>query len=301
MTNTHRAGPSKRTRSTLDRELGGRLIRPIGLGGVHWSLVADDAIDDASAIAVIHTALDRGVRLIDTARAYTTLSHPSHNESLIRRALNDHPHGAEVLVATKGGHYRSGARDFPIDGHPDTLRKHVADSLAHLGRESLDLYFLHHPDPTVPIETSIETLAVLRDHGLIRGIGVSNVNAELLRRARSVTRIDAVQNHLSVTDQADVPLARATAEDGIAYLAYSPLGGPTLSGSLDEAVPALRAIATAHGVSIQQVALAWALSVAPNVIAVVGSRRPASIQDSVAAADLQLTAHELAELDGPAA
>ena len=276
------------------RAIGSRAVWPIGLGGAQWTFSGQP---ERASTAVIHAALDAGVTLVDTARAYTTTDHPSSNEALLARALADHPRGDVVLVATKGGHFRAGEHDFPIDGRPSVLRSHVEGSLRHLRRNTLSLYLLHWPDPNVPLEESVGALSDLRDEGKIEMLGLSNVSLDQVRLAQTVTTIQAVQNRLSLLDPTDADLARTLSAEGIAFLAHSPLGGPGCRPGLAEGVPGAATVAERHGVSVQQVALAWLLRVAPNVIPIVGATRPVTIADSAAAATLALTADDARDLD----
>lgn len=272
--------------------IGGRPISAIGLGGAGWSL--GDHVDVGQSIATIHAALDAGVRLIDTARAYTTVADESHNEDLVARALHDHPLRDEVLVATKGGHFRAGASSFPIDGRPATLRQHCEASLRHLRVDRIGLYQLHHPDPAVPIEESVLALAELKAEGKIEMIGVSNVSLELLRRAQSVAAIASVQNRFSLFHREDPKLLAACDHAGIAYIAYSPLGGGGRVRDLACSEPVC-SIADAHGATPVQVVLAWLRRAGP-VVPIVGTRRAEGIIDAAGAPDLQLGIEELNRL-----
>lgn len=276
------------------RRIGPWPVGPVGLGGA--GLTFGDLSDDES-IAVIHAALDSGVTLIDTALAYTRTDHPSHNEALITTALATHPLGEQVLVVTKGGHYRDGEGRFPVDGRPTTLRAHVELSLRHLRRERLPLYLLHRVDPAVPLVESVGALAELREEGKLELLGLSNVDLSQVRLAQSVTELAAVQNPLSLFDRRNVGLARTLSFEGVAFLAYSPLGGPSRRSSIGEAFPGAVAVAARHEVSVQQVALAWVLQVAPGVVPVVGSTRPQSIDASVAAASVALKDADVQALD----
>ena len=272
--------------------IGDRPVSAIGLGGAGWSL--GDRVDVAQSVATLHAALAAGIRLIDTARAYTTVTDESHNEDLIALALHDHPLRDEVLVATKGGHYRAGRDSFPFDGRPATLRQHCEASLRHLGVERIGLYQLHHPDPEVPIEESVLALRELQDEGKIAMIGVSNVSLTLLRRAQSVAGIASVQNQFSLFHHEDPELLAACAEAGIAYLAYSPLGG----GRVGELVASesIRAVADAHDATPVQVALAWLRSVGNPVIPIVGTRRAEAIVEAAGALGIDLDPDEVARI-----
>jgi aryl-alcohol dehydrogenase-like predicted oxidoreductase len=237
--------------------------------------------------ATVRAALDAGVQLIDTALAYTRTGTESYAEQVIARAL--HGLADRPLIATKGGHRR--ARDsFPVDGRPATLRAHCEISLRTLGTDRIDLYYLHHVDPAVPVADSAGALAQLRQEGKIAAIGLSNVTIAQLDEALTAAPVAAVQNRLSYADPRDLPTARACADRGIAYLAHTPLGGP--GGTPPPA--AATAIAQRRGVSVQRVQLAWLRAQAANILPVAGASRPTSIRDS--AALLNLTARDLDDL-----
>jgi aryl-alcohol dehydrogenase-like predicted oxidoreductase len=278
------------------RTIHNRSVSPIGLGGAQWSL-SDDR-DDERSIECIRAAVDAGVDLIDTAHAYTTLDEVAHSESLVRRALTGHPLRDDVLIATKGGHWRAGPQDFPIDGRPETLRRHLEASLRTLGVERIGLYQLHHPDPGVPIEESVGALAAFQDEGKIELIGISNVSRDLVDRARTVVRIDSVQNEYSPFRPEDDSLAAYLAESGTAYLAYSPLGGRGGSVRVAADLPSADRVAREHATSAQAVVLAWLLTRSPNLIAIVGARRPSTILDSLSARELVLAPGDLSLIDG---
>jgi aryl-alcohol dehydrogenase-like predicted oxidoreductase len=294
--------------SPQPRLVGDRPVFPIALGGASWSL-GDHPVyggsrppDEEQGIRTIHAALDAGVNMIDTARAYTTADHPGHSEALIARALATHPLGSKTLVATKGGHYREG-NTVPVDISRDTVRRHCETSLELLGVDTIELYYLHHPDPEVPMADAMAPFAELREEGLIQRVGVSNVSIDQLEEAMTVVPVVAVQNRFSPFHQTDRELVDYCAEWSIAFLAYSPLSGGAglLSGParLSEAFPSAAALAERKSVSIQQLALAWLLNVSPTLIPISGASRPESIQDSVRAAALALTDDELAKLDFP--
>jgi aryl-alcohol dehydrogenase-like predicted oxidoreductase len=171
-------------------------VSGIALGGASWSLADEPDVD--GAIATIHAAIEHGVKLLDTARAYTTADHPSHSEWLIGKALAAHPDGESVFVATKGGHFRGGPAEFPVDGSPAALRRDCEQSLRMLGRDALDLFQLHRADdPSTVVEDSVAELAALREGGKIRYVGLCNVTVAQLEKARAITTIDAIQNHYS--------------------------------------------------------------------------------------------------------
>lgn len=276
----------------ITRSIAGRPVSAIALGGASWPF---SDMDDEAAVRSIHTAIDHGVTMIDTARAYTRVDHPGHSEAVIAQALASHPRGAEVFVATKGGHYRDGDA-FPIDARRDTVRRHCETSLELLGVERIDLYQLHWPDPEVPVEDAMRTFAELRDEGLISEVGVSNFSIDQLEEARAVVPIASVQNSFSPFRQDDRAMLDHCAEHGIAYLSYSPLRGAAHT-NLDEAFPAAAALAKEKGISIQRLALAWLLRLSPAMIPICGASRPETVADSAQAATTSLSDDELAALD----
>jgi aryl-alcohol dehydrogenase-like predicted oxidoreductase len=266
------------------RQVGERGIGPIGLG---TAPLAFKDVSARQAVATVHAALDRGVTLIDTARAYTRPGVESYAEAIVAEALAGRD-GA--LVATKGGHYRDGDT-FPVDARPAALRADCERSLKTLGVDTIGLYQLHHVDPHVPLVESVAALRELREEGKIAMIGLSNVSVGRLDQARAVTPIASVQNRLSYADRDDLPTAAYCGRNGIAYLAYMPLGGSSASGAAPR--DALREVAERHQVSAQQVQLAWLLAQGPHVVPLVGSSRPDTIRDSAAAAGLHLDADDL--------
>jgi pyridoxine 4-dehydrogenase len=260
----------------------------IGLGTAQFAF-RDGTPEDA--VATVHAALDAGVRLLDTALAYTRPGVESYAEQVVARALR-HVTTDRPLVATKGGHWREGGA-FPVDGRPAALRAHCEVSLRTLGVDRIDLYLLHHVDPAVPLLDSVGALEQLRGEGKIAAIGLSNVTIGQLDAALTVAPVAAVQNKLSYADPGDLPTALACARRQVAYLAYSPFGGP--AGTPPRA--ALE-VAGRHGVSVHRVLLAWLRDQSANIIPLAGASRPASIRDS--AALLDLTEHDRGDLSGSA-
>jgi aryl-alcohol dehydrogenase-like predicted oxidoreductase len=257
--------------------------------------------DEDRSIATIHAALDAGVTLIDTADAY--LLNPGetgHNERLIASALASYPgDSSDVLVATKGGHLRPGDGSWTVDGSPAHLREAAEASLKALGIEAIGLYQFHRPDPMVPYADSVGVLKELLDAGKIRMAGISNATIEQIDIAREVLgegNLVSVQNQFSPAFRSSEPELRHCAALGIAFLPWSPLGGIGRAGDLGSRHAAFQDVAQAHGVSPQQVTLAWMLALAPVVIPIPGASRPQSITDSAQAADLVLTEAEVDRL-----
>lgn len=266
----------------------------VALGGARWSLV--DEPDEAAATRTVHAALDLGVTVFDTALAYSSPTQAGHNEELMARALRSHPRGDEVLVATKGGHFRDGA-SYPIDARPEALREHCVGSLRRLGVERIGLYYLHFPDPEVPLADSVGALAELRDEGLVERIGLCNVDLDQVRVAESVTVVDAVQNRFSPLGFEGRDVLGHCAGRGIPFFAYSPFGGPAGKSGLASDLPGFARLAAEREVTVHEIAVAWLLAQSPSLVPIVGAGRPASIEAAVRGAALELSAAELAELD----
>ena len=275
----------------MTRMLGGAEVFPIGLGAMPMSLAGRPP--EERSIRTIHAALDAGVNLIDTADAYAVDEDDvGHNERLVAEALRGRRDG--VIVATKAGHTRPGGA-WELDGRPEHIRAACEASLRALETDRIDLYQYHRPDPEVPYAETIGAFKELQDEGKVRWVGLSNASIEQIDEARSIVEIAAVQNQLSLEYRS--PLDKREVEHcerhGIAVLAWSPLGGIPRAGDAAGSHEAVREAAEAHGVSPQQVALAWLLSLSPTVIPIPGASRPESIRDSVRAVELELTREEL--------
>jgi len=282
---------------TPTRKLADADVFPIGLGGMPMSLSGRPP--EEQSIRAIHAALDAGVNLIDTADAYSKDgSDVGHNERLIAKAIGDRRD--DVIIATKGGHTRTADGAWELDGHPEYIRRACEASLKALGTDRIDLYQYHRPDPTVPYAETIGVFKELQDEGKIRWIGISNANVEQIEETRSMVDLVSVQNQLSL--EYPFPLDKGELElcerHGIAFLPWSPLGGISKAPEAAGAHDPVREVAGAHGVSPQQVALAWLLSLSPVVIPIPGASRPESIQDSVRAVDLELSHAELHAVGG---
>jgi aryl-alcohol dehydrogenase-like predicted oxidoreductase len=275
---------------TQTRKLADADVFPIGFGGMQLSISGRP--DEAQGIRTIHAALDLGVNLIDTADAYALdQDEVGHNERLIAKALRDRRDG--VIVATKGGHTRYGG-DWNLDGSPEHLRSACEASLRALETDRIDLYQFHRPDPDVPYAESIGAIKELQDEGKVRWVGISNANPEQIEVARSIVDVVSVQNQLSLefTSPVDKGEVRACEEDGMAFLPWSPLGGARRAQDSAGRHDPVAEAADAHGVSPQQVALAWLLALSPTMIPIPGARRVETITDSIAAASLELSQDE---------
>ncbi len=286
---------------SIGNDVVGRVsVGAIGLGAMPLS-TKEDRPSREDAVATVHAALDAGVTLIDTADAYSwDESEFGHNELLVAEALASYGSGADdVLVATKGGHTRDD-RDWGLDGSPSYLRQACEASLKRLGVEAIGLYQFHRPDPDTPWEESMAGLRHLYDAGLVRMLGVSNADIAQIDVARSVLghALVSVQNQFSPGWRFSADELAHCAGHGLAWLPWSPFGGVTAAGSLDAAAPAFADVAGELGVSVYQATLAWHLAQSDVVVPIPGATRTASVLDSVAAAELQLTPDQLARLDG---
>lgn len=227
-----------------------------------------------SGKAVLREAVSLGVQHFDTARAYG----PHHSERLIADALK--PYGAKVFIASKGGIEKDGpsAEFIKRDGRPETLRRHIEESLADLGMERIDLYYLHAPDPNVPLAESVGALAEAQAAGKIARVGVSNVNLDQLKIAMSTVRIVAVQNRYNPADRGDEAVLDFTTENGIAFVPWGPLGANPMTHG------APLAAGTANGdLTAAQEALRALLERAPNVLPIPGTTSLAHLAENVRA------------------
>jgi aryl-alcohol dehydrogenase-like predicted oxidoreductase len=274
-------------------------VSAIGLGEMPLSVAGRP--DEAQAIATVHAALDAGITLIDTADAYClNADDVGHGERLVAAALASYGGDTTgILVATKGGHTRSADGSWDVDGRPEYLKKAAAASLKALGVDAIGVYQFHRPDPRVPYADSLGAIRELLDEGAIRLAGISNASVEQIELADEILggRLAAVQNQFAPNFRSSQAELDHTREAGIAFLPWSPLGGIGRAGIIERRYPAFAAVAHERGISPQQVTLAWMLAKGDNVIPIPGSSRPETAVASAAAADIELTADEVARLD----
>lgn len=236
------------------------------------------------AIAVLRRAAGLGVNFIDTADSYG----PNVSEELIAEALFPYP--KDLAIATKGGWNRPGPNQWTHDATPAHLRKAVEGSLKRLRLERIELYQLHTPDPVVPFEDSVGTLAQLKSEGKIRLIGLSNVTQEHIERARRIVPIVSVQNRYSFADREWDYVVDYCDRNGIAFIPWFPLGAGRIAGqTLDQ-------IARAHQATPHQVAIAWLLKRSPIMLPIPGTSSVKHLEENVAAASLQVSDEEYQKL-----
>lgn len=293
-----------RTR-TIGNDTTGRVeVGAIGLGLMTFDQTGSQPREQLAD--TVRAALDAGVTLFDTADAYGPgeqkgAGAQGENEQLITSLLDELGVRDQVMLATKGGHVRTDGGGWDTDSSADHLKQAVDDSLKRLGVEQIALWQHHRPDPKVPYDDVIDTLQEIADSGKVRMIGLSNADPDQIRAAHKVLgdSLVSVQNQFSPAFRSSLPEIDVCDQLGLAFLPWSPLGGLSNAKQLAEKHPAFSDVADARGVSPQQVALAWELAQSPVVIPIPGAKRPESVRDSAAAADLELTTDELRLLDQP--
>uniref|UniRef100_UPI003D930A12 aldo/keto reductase n=1 Tax=Gordonia sp. B7-2 TaxID=3420932 RepID=UPI003D930A12 len=303
------------TTLTATRRIGDLDVAPLGLGCMGMSFAYGPA-DESEALATLNLAIDRGVNLLDTADMYGG----GANERLLAKVLADRRD--EVVLATKFGIKPNPDTGYPagVDGSPGYVRQAVEASLRRLGVDVIDLYYLHRVDPTRPIEETVEEMSKLVAEGKVRNLGLSEANADSLRRAAAVHPIAALQSEWSIFSRdievSDVPAAR---EVGATIVPYSPLGRGMLTGAAKVAegadfrktlprwqganldanlalVEQIRGIADELEATPGQVALAWVLARGDDVVPIPGTKRRTYLEENLGAVDVQLSAEQLDQL-----
>ncbi|GAB3445874.1 aldo/keto reductase [Actinophytocola sediminis] len=300
------------------RTLGGLDVSALGLGCMGMSKVYGPSDDDES-VRVIHRAIELGVTFLDTADVYGV----GHNEELVGRAIRDRRD--EVELATKFGIREVvGGGEVRVDGSPEYVHAAVDRSLARLGVDVIDLYYLHRRDPDVPIEDTVGAMGELVAAGKVRHLGLSEVSADTLRRAHATHPIAALQSEYSLFNRGvEADVGPACAELGVGLVPYSPVGRGLLTGRSEvlRNLPAgdfrsglpqfqgenltrnlvlaerVQEVATALGVTPVQVALAWLLARGEHVAPIPGTKRIGYLEENAGALGVPLSAERLAEID----
>jgi aryl-alcohol dehydrogenase-like predicted oxidoreductase len=241
--------------------------------------------DRANAHRVLRRAIELGMNFFDTADSYG----PHVDEELIAETL--YPYPKDLVIATKGGLLRPRPGAWDPDGRPAHLKQAIEGSLKRLKLERIDLYQLHAPDPKVPFADSVGALAEAQRAGKIRHIGVSNVSVKQLEEARRVCTIVSVQNEYNLENRSSENVLKACEKLGIAFLPWYPLG----AGSALKSVR-VKSVAKEHKARPAQIALAWLLAKSPVMLPIPGTASIAHLEENAAAADLALSAQDLAEL-----
>jgi aryl-alcohol dehydrogenase-like predicted oxidoreductase len=241
--------------------LGDREIPRIGLGTNRLRHTPEH-------VAFVQSAVQAGIRLIDTAHLYTH----GESERTIGAALSPVPDGC--IVATKGGYGGAGR------GRPDVLRQEIEESLTRLRTDRIELYYLHRVDPETPIEDSLGAVLEYVERGTIRHVGISEVDVAQIERARRVVPIVAVQNNYSLAERKHDAVVDYCASAGIVFVPFFPLAGAQ--------EPRVRAIASRHGATSTQIALAWLLRRSPVMLPIPGTLSAAHVEENLAALSIAL-------------
>jgi aryl-alcohol dehydrogenase-like predicted oxidoreductase len=276
--------------------------------------------DDAESIATIHRALELGIDLLDTADVYG----PHTNEELVGRAIKGRREG--IFVATKFGIVRDPANPAArgVSGKPEYVRSSCEASLRRLGIETIDLYYQHRVDPSVPIEETVGAMAALVREGKVRYIGLSEAGAATISRAHAVHPIAALQSEYSLWSRdIENEILSTCRRLGIALVAYSPLGRGFLSGEIRNfedfakddfrrnnprfqgdnfdknlaLVEKVKQLAEQKGCTASQLSLAWVLAQGDDIVPIPGTKRRKYLEENVRAAEIRLTPKDLAEIE----
>lgn len=282
------------SQSTLTYRLGDRQVGRLGYGAMQLAGpgVFGPPADEAKALAVLRDAIAAGVNHIDTSDFYG----PHVTNKLIKQAL--HPYPDDLCIVTKVGARRDDKANWLPAFSAEELTRAVEDNLRHLGLETMEvvnlrsMFGVHGPEEG-PLEAPLEALIKLKDRGLIRHIGLSNVTAKQVADAQKMTPIVCVQNLYNVANRHDDALVDSLNAQGIAFVPFFPLGGftPLQSGELNEVAQSLNA-------TPMQVALAWLLQRSPNILLIPGTSSPQHLQENMASANLELPPEALAKLNG---
>lgn len=306
------------------RKLGGLDVSALGLGCMPMAGIGDNMYgkaDHRESVATLERAMELGVTFFDTAEVYG----PFVNEDLLGQAIRGRRD--RLVIATKFGFRIEDGKIRGVDSSPDNVRRACEGSLKRLGVDTIDLYYQHRVDPAVPIEETVGAMARLVEEGKVRFLGLSEAGADTIRRAHATHPIAALQSEYSLWERGiEAEILPLCQDLGIGFVPYSPLGRGFLTGQFSKRsdlpegdyrlndpryseenfasnmviVDAVKAIASAHSVSPAQIALAWLLAQGEDIVPIPGSKRRATLEDSMAAVNVTLTSADLDTLDAAA-
>ena len=271
-------------------QIGGDLrVRRLAFGAVRLTgpNLWGDPPDRQEAKRVLKRMIELGVDLIDTADSYG----PEVSERIIAEAL--YPYPPNLVIATKGGLVRYKPSDWIPKGTPDHLKQACEASLKRLKLDRIDLYQLHVADPDVPLESSIGALSELREQGKIRHVGLSNVTVEQLRLAQKIIPIVSVQNRYNIFDRASEDVLKACERDQLAFGAWQPLDGTGITKPRST----LATVASSHGATQAQVAIAWLLHRSPAIVPLPGTCSVRHLEENMLGGKLRLDSREMQDLE----
>jgi pyridoxine 4-dehydrogenase len=242
--------------------------------------------DGGEAISVLQRAVELGVNFIDTADSYG----PHVSEELIAEAL--YPYPEDLVIATKGGLLRTGPDQWPVNAHPDHLQKALEGSLKRLKLDQIDLYQLHRVDPIVPAEESFGFLKQAQQEGLIKHIGLSEVDVDMIKKAQEFFEVVSVQNVYSVDNRKWEHVLQYCKAHNIAFIPWFPLNAGNVA-SQDK----LKQIAEKHEATVHQVALNWLLNHSDNILLIPGTSSIAHLEENMESISLELNEEDIRELN----
>ena len=293
MTLTNPASPAAPAAQAGTLTLGDLTVHRLGYGAMR--ITGDGTFgpprDRDEAIKVLHRAVELGVNFIDTADSYG----PNVSEELIAEALHPYPEG--LVIATKGGFERPGPGVWTENGRPEHLRRALEGSLRRLKVDRIDLWQLHRIDVKVPEDEQFGVLAEFLREGTVRHVGLSEVDAAAIERARRVVPIVSVQNRYNVTDREWEPVVEYCTREGIAFIPWYPLAAGKLEKKAAARLERLKALASERGATPVQIALAWLLARSPIMLPIPGTSKSTHLEENVASVAFTLTPDELRSLD----
>ena len=306
------------------RKLGGLDVSALGLGCMPMAGIGDNMYgkaDHRESVATLERAMELGVTFFDTAEVYG----PYINEELLGQAIRGRRD--RLVIATKFGFRIEDGKIRGVDSSPENVRRACEGSLKRLGVDTIDLYYQHRVDPAVPIEDTVGAMARLVEEGKVRFLGLSEAGADNIRHAHATHPIAALQSEYSLWERGIEEEILSLCQDlGIGFVPYSPLGRGFLTGQFSKRsdlpegdyrlndpryseenfasnmaiVDAVKIIASAHSVSPAQIALAWLLAQGQDIVPIPGSKRRATLEDSMAAVNVTLSPADLDALDAAA-